>query len=98
MPPVGQRQVFGILILLIGLLAVLALDRAAGPYAVGLAVLAIIVVIWTGGGGGAMSLGGLRDAVERARSGRREDPPPGSTADMLAVYDGLARIAEAVRD
>jgi methyl-accepting chemotaxis protein len=98
MPPLGQRQVYGILVLLIGLLAVLAIDRAAGPFAIGLAVLGIVVVAWSGGGGAPTSLGGLRDAIERARGGRRPEPPSGATPDVLAVYDGLSRIADAVQD
>jgi methyl-accepting chemotaxis protein len=98
MPPLGQRQVYGILVLLIGLLAVLAIDRAAGPFAIGLAVRGIVVVAWSGGGGAPTSLGGLRDAIERARGGRRPEPPSGATPDVLAVYDGLSRIADAVQD
>jgi methyl-accepting chemotaxis protein len=99
MPPLGQRQVYGILILLIGLLAVLAIHPATGPFAIGLAVLGIVVVVWSGGGGaGGISLNGLRDAVERARSGRKADPPAGASADIIAVYEGLSRIADAVHD
>ncbi|HVW25717.1 MAG TPA: methyl-accepting chemotaxis protein [Polyangiaceae bacterium] len=99
MPPLGQRQVYGILVLLLGLFAVLALDRAAGPYAIGLAILGIVIVIWSGGGGAAaVSLAPIRDALDRTREGRRPEPPTGASPDMIAVYDGLGRIADAVRN
>ena len=97
MPPLGQRQVYGILVLLVGLLAVLALDRAAGPYAIGLAVLGIVVVAFSGTAPAA-SLGGLRDAVDRARTGRRPEAPIGSSQDVASLYEGLGRVADALRD
>jgi methyl-accepting chemotaxis protein len=97
MPPLGQRQVYGILVLLLGLFAVLALDRAAGPFAIGLSLLGIVVVIFSGGSPAA-SLGGLRDAVDRARGGRRPEVPPGTSPEMLSLYEGLGRIADAVQE
>ncbi len=48
MPPLGQRQIYGIFILLLALFAVLAIDRAVALYAVGLSAVAIVVVVWTG--------------------------------------------------
>src|ERR1700753_1938956 len=97
MPPLGQRQVYGILALLIGLFAVMSIDRAASPYAIGLSVLGIVAVIFAGGGT-TTSLAGVTDAVDRARHGRRPETPAGATGDIAAVYEGLGRIADAMRD
>lgn len=99
MPPLGQRQVYGIFALLVALAAVIAINRAVVPYAAVLAALGVAIVIWSGGGtGGGASLTGLRDAVDRARLGKPLDPPAGSSPEMIEIYGGLLRVAETVSD
>jgi methyl-accepting chemotaxis protein len=98
MPPVSQRQVYGIIVLLLALAGVAAADRGVTPYAAVLSALGVVVVVWSGTTKAGLPLDGLRDAVERARAGKRADPPPGAPPEAMPLYDALARIAESMRE
>jgi methyl-accepting chemotaxis protein len=98
MPPLGHRQVYGIFALLVALAAIISIDRAVVPYAAALAALGVFIVVWSGGGAGGASLSGLRDAVDRARSGKPQDPPPGSPPELGEIYGALSRVADTVNE
>jgi hypothetical protein len=98
MPPLGQRQVYGIFVLLVALAAIVSIDRAVVPYAGALAALSVIIVVWSGGATSGASLAGLREAVDRARSGKVPDPPPGAPPEVTDIYGALGRIAEALSE
>ncbi len=98
MPPLAQRQIYGIFILLLALFAVLALDRAVVPYAVALTAIAVFVVVWAGGAKRGESLDRIKDAVTRTRDGKRPEPPEGASPDLLEVYSGLAALAASIRE
>jgi methyl-accepting chemotaxis protein len=94
MPPLAQRQVYGIFLLLIAFGVVATIDRAAAPYCGGVLLLSIFVVIWSGGGAGGLSLAPLREAIDRARTGKRPEPPPNAPLDLVEIYGALGRVAE----
>jgi methyl-accepting chemotaxis protein len=96
MPPLSQRQVYGIFLLLIAFGVVAYFDRAAAPYCLVLALIGGFTVVWAGGGGGGAgpSLAPLRDAVQGARSGRRPEPPPGASIEMIELYGAIGQLAE----
>ncbi|HVU00988.1 MAG TPA: methyl-accepting chemotaxis protein [Polyangiaceae bacterium] len=99
MPPLGQRQFIGIILLLAGLVAILSVDRAATPYVVALAAIGVFAVAWAGGGAvGGPSVVGLRDAVDRARGGKSPEAPAGAPPEIQDIYAALARVAEAIRE
>ena len=98
MPPLSQRQVYGIFLLFDAHFAIVTIDRSAAPYAGGITALAIAIIIGSGGVKGGASLAGLRDAIARTREGKRPEPPPGAPPEMNDIYSGLGRLAEAFRD
>jgi methyl-accepting chemotaxis protein len=100
MPPLGQRQVYGIFVLFVAAFAVAWLDRTMFPYAAALTALGIAIVVWAGSptGGGGTSLVVLRDAVERTRAGKRPEPPLGAPADLVDLFGGLGRLVDAMHE
>ena len=79
MPALTQRQFYGIFVLLAAFGAIAMVDRTFAAYGAVLCFLGAVVVIWAGGGKGAVSLDGLRQELLRlpARQQRRaaESPP-----------------------
>src|SRR5262245_44957066 len=94
MPPLAQRQVYGIILLLVAAFGVDMITREAAPYAGVVAAIGAFALVWGGGGAAGPSLTPLRDAIERARGGKRPEPPPGASLEMVELYAGLGRLAE----
>lgn len=99
MPPLTQRQFYGIIVLLGALAGVFAMDRAVVPYAAVIAVIGVVAVASSGGANGGSALpSGLRDAIDRAASGRRPEPPAGAPPEVLELYSALARVADKAQE
>jgi methyl-accepting chemotaxis protein len=97
MPALTQRQVYGIILIVIAFAAVATIDRAVLPYAAALCALGVVVVAWAGGGPGGVSLDGLRSAISSARSGKRVSAPEGTPAELVALFDAVGELAAALR-
>lgn len=97
MPALTQRQVYGIFLLLIAFAAVAVLDRGAAGFAAVVTAIGAVVVVWAGGGRGAVSLDGLRNAISNARSGKRPTAPAGAPPELLALYDSVGDLADAMQ-
>ncbi len=97
MPPLGQRQIYGILVLVLALAAIAAIRPTVTPFAAVLLAIAIFVIVWSGSAKGGVSIDGVREALDRARLGKRTDAPSGAPPELASVYEGVMKIAEAVR-
>jgi methyl-accepting chemotaxis protein len=98
MPPLGQRQVYGILVLVIAFLAVVNLDHNALLIGSVLTGVALVAIVMSGGSTAGPSLTPLRDAVARVHEGRRPDVPADSPPELADVYATLGRVADSLRD
>jgi methyl-accepting chemotaxis protein len=97
MPALTQRQFYGIFVLLAAFGAIAMVDRTFAAYGAVLCFLGAVVVIWAGGGKGAVSLDGLRQAITSARAGNRTPAPDGSTPELASLYDADGELAVEVR-
>src|SRR5512143_609946 len=98
MPPLNQKQFYAIFLVLAALAGVFAMDRAVVPYASAIAVISVVAIAMSGGAGGLSVPAGLRDAIDRAGSGRRPEPPAGASPDVAELYAALSRVADTIED
>jgi methyl-accepting chemotaxis protein len=101
MPPLGQKQLYGIIGILATGMALVSIDRSMVPYPVAvfsLVGLCIGLLVWAGGGPGGTSLAGLREAIDRATAGKDVRIPEGAPAEVSDLYSSLSRTAETIRD
>src|ERR1700755_3166623 len=94
MPVLAQRQFYGIALLFLAFGVVAMIDRAAAPYAGAVALIGAVTIVMAGGGASGPSLAPLRDAIDRARAGKRPEPPPGAPLELVEIYGALAQFSD----
>ena len=96
---VSPKQIVGILLVIAGGVAGVALLKDSGQViAISIAVVAAIAIFVGGQGGGAggggPSIEGLAEAARRAAAGERVSAPASATGELARVYDELAALAD----
>jgi methyl-accepting chemotaxis protein len=63
------------------------------PAIFGISFVALVAMLYAGGGAAAVPLDGLFEALKKASEGGRVAAPPGTTGQLAALYDELGRFA-----
>src|SRR5258706_5419753 len=100
---VSQRQLLAIIGLLIGTgaaWAVTGLDQRSGVFAAVVLVLALVALVWAGGGdaGSTEAFESLSSAVRRMVDGKRPEPPRDASPALSRVYDELQDAHQALQE
>src|SRR5512140_4045046 len=100
MDSIPQRQVLGAVIVLIGAVLVLELGPSQMPWALSaIALVAGLGAVWVAGSAGQGSGGELESlgqSVRRVLEGKRPEAPPGSSVEVLRLYDDLGELRDAL--
>jgi methyl-accepting chemotaxis protein len=102
MDSIPQRQLLGFLIVLVGTFLVYVIGPTQTPwFPAAILLVAGLGAVWVAGSGSrgpALDLEPLRQAMRRVLDGKRPEAPPGSSVEVLRLYDDLGELRQALEE